>query len=419
MIRSWLRDPFKRGRFGLGIVAALVLVLAAPFVLGSDARHLSAYADGKEDLSAFRAELPGRAQAILGTPSILLDVENPERSVYVAIGPERRYDEAEVFAIVDFLKRGGRVLLADETGFGDRIAYEAGFAFETDRLLDTNGYRGNEKFPVVDAKLSQDAGSSFKVVFNLPTKLTPLSNVGPHEVLARSSGAEYPNGSYVDKNGNLAIEREDEASPNGFPLIVRAPVGRGTLVLVADTGLFMNEQMLLPESQYRNGEYVKALVESLAGNGGTVYLDESRHAQPPLLSLYNDAVRNLGRATSAGIMPIILLLALAIGTYLFWYYTRETEDWSHHNFDVGQVLPSPSEVKPDLERLQRLARRRISERYNIPAEQVAAMPAEELQALTGDRTLAEAAAGTLRADPVPLFAKYSPIANSSSLEVQG
>jgi hypothetical protein len=54
-----------------------------------------------------------------------------------------------------------------------------------------------------------------------------------------------------------------------------------------------------------------------------------------------------------------------------------------------------------------MARHRISERYNIPLEQVAAMTTEELLAVTHDKPLSEAAAGALRGDPAPLFASFS------------
>jgi hypothetical protein len=74
---------------------------------------------------------------------------------------------------------------------------------------------------------------------------------------------------------------------------------------------------------------------------------------------------------------------------------------------VGAEVPAPEGVRPDLARAQRMARRRISEKYNIPMEQVASMTAEELLRVTGDKLLSEAAAGTLRADPAPLFRSFS------------
>jgi hypothetical protein len=92
---------------------------------------------------------------------------------------------------------------------------------------------------------------------------------------------------------------------------------------------------------------------------------------------------------------------------LAWRLTRQTEDWSHHRHDVAQSLSLADEVRPDAARLQRMARRRISERFNMPLEQVAAMKTEELQALTGDRFLSEAATGALRGDPATHFRAFS------------
>ncbi|HEX2022704.1 MAG TPA: hypothetical protein VHH36_08315, partial [Candidatus Thermoplasmatota archaeon] len=205
----------------------------------------------------------------------------------------------------------------------------------------------------------------------------------------------------------------DEAGP--FDLIVRTSVGPGELILVADTGLFMNEQALLPG--YANREYVAALVASILPRDGVVLVDESRHAPPAAYAPLAEGARALGRATSNGPAPWILLALLAGATAHAWRLTRDTEDWSHHAHDLAQVVPAPEALRPDAARLMRLARRRVSERYNMPLEQVAAMTTEQLHALTGDRTLAEAATGSLRADPAPLFSAYAPVP-SRSTEVQ-
>lgn len=403
-----LRDPVKRGYVVMAVGGLLALALLLPFVLGSEGRHLSAYRDGKEDASSFReavATRVSRVDALLATPSALRDVDDPARTLYVAIGAEREYDDDEVDAILGFLDRGGRVLLADETGFGTPIAYEAGFAFEAQRVLDTRSHLGNASFPVATVTVGGGDSTAYRVVFNLPGKLTPLpSRVGFHETLASTSDAQFPNGSYVDEDENGLIDRGE--APGPFPLLVRADVGRGVLVLVADTGPFMNAQMGLGE--YQNDEFVAALVSSLVPRDGVLLLDESRHLPPAALAPWSDAMRQLARATTGPVAPFVLLGLLALLTILGWRLTRDTEDWSHHAFDVGRPLPTPPQVRPDLDRLQRLARRRISEKYNIPVEQVAAMTTDELAATTGDRTLAEAASGALRADPTPLFSAYAP-----------
>lgn len=412
-MRHWLREPRKRALLGLTLLGVIAVGLLAPFVFGGDARHLSAYADDREDLSAFRAQLQGSTEAILGSPAMLLDVDDPTKALYIAIGPERRYDDAESDAIIRFLREGGRVLIADERGYSARIAREAGLTVDGNLVLDSGGYRGDVRFPVVDASVTE-GGSTYRVVFNLPSKITELSSVGAYGTLARSTASRGLNGSFVDKNDNLVIETSDEPGPH--VLAARAVVGQGELVLVADTGLFMNEQLRVADSQYQNEAYVRALVSSLLPTGGTIFLDESRHAPPAPIAAWNNGVRTLARLTT-GLAAPIFLLGLAVLTFVAWLYTRETEDWSHHHFDLGHKVPAPEDVRPDSGRLQRMARRRISERYNIPLEQVAAMPAEELLRVTGDRSLSEAAAGTLRGDPGQLFASLAPAPVSSSPEV--
>lgn len=403
---SALQDPVVRGRLALVLLVALGLALAGPFVFATDARHLSAFRDGPEDLSQARAEMAAVAAGLDGlvaSPHALRDVDDPLRTLYVAVGPERAYDADETAAIVAFLRAGGRVLLADEGGHGNAIAAEAGFVFLSQRVLDTRDHRGDPQLVAVpDARAG---GVEHRVLFNSPTALRPLSaaSARPHEVLAASSAAEYPNGSYVDLNGNGEIDRADPVGP--FPLAVRAQVGEGVLVLVADTGLFMNGQLGLPE--FENAAFVRALARDLVPPDGRILVDESRHAPPAPLAAWDDALRTLARLTTGDVAPFVLLALLLGGTVLAWRLARPTEDWSHHAHDVGAEVPAPEALKADLDRAQRLARRRISERHNIPMDQVAAMTGEQLLRLTGDKLLAEAAAGTLRGDPAPLFQSFS------------
>lgn len=407
---SWLRDPARRGWLALAVLATLALALATPLVLGDEARHLTAYRDGAEDLSQLRDVLDARAgdvRAILATPKALDDVADPGRTLYVAIGPERAYDADESAAILGFLARGGSVLLADETGYGDAIANAAGFKFEARRVLDqTSNHDADPGFPVVPtARAGGSDATPHRVVFNLPGKLTPLDDlVGSYDALAQSSTGDVESGSWFDLNANREIDIGDQPGPH--LLAVRTDHKGGTLVLVADTGLFMNQQIGL--AGYGNREYLGALVSTLVPSDGAVLVDESRHAPPAALAPWQEALRTLGRATSNGATPWILLGVLALAALLAWRFTRDTEDWSHHAHDVGASIDAPPDVRPDLERLQRLARRRASERYNIPLEQVASMTSDELLRATGDKTLSDAAAGTLRSDPLPLFAQYAP-----------
>ena len=406
-----LKDPVTRGWIAASLLLAIALALAVPFLVGADDRHLTAYRDGDEDASLALDQLVGRAasvDAILSTPHQLGDIRDPTRTLLVVLGSERRYTESEADAVVDFVRRGGHAILADEGGYGTDIARHAGFGFSDRDLLDTRNHGGDHSLVVATAT-TERGGQTYTILLNGPTAIMPLQNANAHDVLARSSPSAYPDGSFLDTNDNGVIERTDGTSgeSEGFALIVRTSIGDngGTLVLVADTGAFMNAQ--LEQSAYQNGAYLGALVGSIVPGDGVVLLDEARHAPAPALSAYDNAVRVVGQATSGPLAPLVTLSVVVLATIALWWATRETEDWSHHAHDIGRDVPVPADVRPDLERAQRMARRRISERFNIPLEQVAAMPADQLQSLTGDKMLAEAAAGTLRSDPAPLFRTFS------------
>lgn len=403
---GFLKDPVRRGWAFSAIAFLLVVGLALPLVWDTDARHLTAYRAGDEDASLARDALDGRAgrvEAYLSTPHQLADIKEPQRTLLVILGSERRYSPGEAAAVVAFLERGGNVLLADEGGYGTDIAKEAGFGFVGTSLLDTRNHLGDPTLATSSARIE---GRDFRLLFNAPTAIRPLRDAGAYEVLAESSTSALPQGSYLDTNENGEIDINDAASDtgSGFPLIVRTRVGDGTLVLVADTGLFMDAQVRLID--YDNGAFIGALAGTLVPRDGLIVLDEARHAPTPAVAPYTNAVRALGRATSGSVAPFITLALVLLASLAAWRATAETEDWSQHRHDLGVEVPVPSSVRPDLGRAQRMARHRVSERFNIPLEQVAAMTAEQLLALTGDRTLSEAAAGTLKSDPAPLFRSF-------------
>jgi hypothetical protein len=401
-----LQDPKKRGLVAVSVLGILVLATLTPFILFRDARHLSAYANGAEDSSHVRDELAltgASISDIVSTPHLLADVKDPAHTLLVVMGVERRFDAGESDAVIAFLRAGGNVLLADEGGFGTAIARDAGFAFDSSRVLDSHNHRGDPKLVVVNSTLD---GRTYRLLLNSPANLVPLPDrTGAPVVLASSSPADvYPDGSYRDVNANGEIDKGDPSGP--FPLIVSTAVGAGRLILVADTGLFMNQQVDLAE--FENGAYVRALAATVVGRDGTILVDESRHAPGPGLAPLDDAARALGRATAGTLVTYALLVLLVGGTALAVRLTRTTEDWSHHRHDVSQLLPAPEGLAPDLDRAQRFARRRISEKHNIPIEQVAAMSAEQILGVCGDKLLADAAAGTLRSDPSPIFVSYLP-----------
>ncbi|MEA3199702.1 MAG: hypothetical protein QOE90_1130 [Thermoplasmata archaeon] len=399
-----LQDPKPRGWLAVGLVAALALIVLSPFVLFPAQRHLSAYAEGAEDASHVRGELSAwTTRDVLTTPSLLSGVKDPGKTLLLVMGAERRYDASEAEAIVSFLRAGGHVILADEGGFGTAVAREAGFAFDNSRVLDSSNYHGDPKLVVANSTL---AGRTYRILFNAPTAIVALpdaTGLAP-QVLARSTAAAaFPESSYRDLKGNGQIDIADPTGP--FDLVVRTDRLGGTLVLVADTGLFMNGQVDLGE--FENGAYVRALVNDILPRDGTILIDESRHAPHPGLAPLDDAARALGRVTSGDLVTYAAVALLVLAAAVAVAMTRATEDWSHHDHTVDHVVAAPESLRPDLERAQRLARRRISEKHNIPMEQVAAMSAEQLLAVCGDAMLANAAAGTLRADPSPLFRSYA------------
>src|SRR5690349_2055914 len=70
---------------------------------------------------------------LVGSPSVLLGLQDPEKVVYLAAGVSRDYRAEEASALVDFEKAGGRLLVADDFGYANTLAQKFGiFYFGTD-----------------------------------------------------------------------------------------------------------------------------------------------------------------------------------------------------------------------------------------------------------------------------------------------
>lgn len=389
----WARSHPRRVRSGATLAALVLLALAlgGPFVTQAfETRHLSAYADGPRDLSDFARDLALAAEgdaeprALATSPYMLDGVREPTEHVLFVFAVERSYTQGEARAILDFVRAGGTLVLANDVGNANVLSKEFGVLFGDKTILDRVNYRNDSQFPVVTVPYE---GADYRVVMNAPSFATV---VDPKvEVLASSSNGT----SFIDVNGNGEIDIRDQPGP--FPLVMRTTYGDGRVVLIADAGLFMNEVLNLPG--FDNAAFGRALASSSITGGGAALIDESRHVPPPSARAGGEALRLFVLATTTPTLRVVLgvlALAAAIGGAML---TRGTEDWSVHTFTVGEERPSPSTLAPTPERLQALTARAISERYNIPFEYLESASVDELARLTGDRELAAVAKGAERA----------------------
>jgi hypothetical protein len=145
------------------LLAILVLSIAMTYVVPGQTQQ-SAYGDEWNDLGAFRAELNDmgiETTALVSSPLLLSDIDQPEQTVFVISGVERDtislprftgdddviqfsegdgYTSSEIVAIQDFVNRGGTVMLMDDFGYSSNLAAEFGLEYTNHRLYADHSY---------------------------------------------------------------------------------------------------------------------------------------------------------------------------------------------------------------------------------------------------------------------------------------
>ncbi|HWG92139.1 MAG TPA: DUF4350 domain-containing protein [Candidatus Thermoplasmatota archaeon] len=300
-------EPRTKRLVGLSLAAILVVVpLALLIPWGSSARY-SAYDEGSDHLSEFRALFPEpeyATRAIVSTPLLLRDVADPAGHLYVAAGVEREYTEDEVEAIVDFAGRGGALLVMDDFQKANPLAARFGVQFDGAPLFDAR-FNGSRDFVRVDASVRSKAYPN--LLLNGPSTLSIAGATGRVTVLAESS-----RDSYTDVDGSGNVTDDDRAGPFPVAAAVTDGADRVVAVFIADAGLFGNDVLANedhPLFRNANRAFARALLPLLLPDGqGTVYFDESRHAS----GLAEPSYRFLALAVGAARSPVgVGLLAVA------------------------------------------------------------------------------------------------------------
>lgn len=141
------------------VLFLLLTSIASTYIISSEP-HLSAYDDDWDDLSAFRADLKEMdidTRSLVSSPVLLQEIDNPENTVFVVTGVEQDtislprftsdgslvafkesegYSTTEIQAIIDFVERGGTIIVMDDFGWASGIASAFGLEYSGHRLYD-------------------------------------------------------------------------------------------------------------------------------------------------------------------------------------------------------------------------------------------------------------------------------------------
>ena len=267
--------------------------------------QLSVYDDDWNDISNFASDLDEEQdgmhtiKTIVSRPAIINKISEIENNlsadkrtidinstVLVIIGVERSYSEFDSKAIYDFVKAGGKVIIADDSGYGNSAFYgdmgslEIGVKLRTNivqkgcepkqasglvagaidalgydatggsgpkckpaQLYDSNHWEEdihpkNNSIAIIDANIPRMEFSG-QLMLSAPGALT-IQDGGAAEGLVWSSQKAFIDYNQ-DEEGGVGEGTYREDSNNGVEVVAEANIGSGKVIFISDTSLFTNE----------------------------------------------------------------------------------------------------------------------------------------------------------------------------------
>jgi len=140
-----------------------------------DAKLTAAKEDYKKHLSyAFpEDDTDFTIRSIISSPSILENRNiDPGETIYCALGIENEYRDTEILTLKEFAQDGGKLILADDFGYGEELAKHYNVRFSRGVFYEPESYDYDFNFTVVKAHLSADIRSD--------NDLTALNKNLPH-----------------------------------------------------------------------------------------------------------------------------------------------------------------------------------------------------------------------------------------------
>jgi len=182
-----------------------------------------------------------------------------------------------------------------------------------------------------------------QITLNHGTAVAPSENA---DALVNSSSF-----SYLDSNSNAELDSSEPI--HQYPVVVREDVANGSVILVSDASVFINEMLERPDNQQ--------LARNLLTTSETVLLDyQHRDGIPTAVALVHTAA-------DAPILQWMIVAVLTVGVGIAWSKTpihsdrsnfESPADETHSDRNHDDVVAKISERHPEwnAERVERVAR---------------------------------------------------------------
>ncbi len=237
------------------------------------------------------------------------------RSLLAIIGPSTNFTKDESSNVDRFLNNGGNVLLADDFGTGNGLleALNIDALFSRKPLADLYYYSKNPNFPVIaDFSRSAVTENLTAIILDHPSFIEIGNSSSVNEIASSSPF------SFIDYGGSGKPSANETVS--SYLVMATTKVGKGTLFLVSDPSMFINDIIGIFDN-------MRLFQNVLKLGDGSVIFDTAHLANAPLtdwrivLKYGVDSVRF--SKEGAYIPPLIVaMVVLSFSFQVLWLRRR-------------------------------------------------------------------------------------------------
>lgn len=300
---------------------------------GTSGLAVSTYKTGKFSPSFELRSTGGEVEFVrLGLDDMDLD---PASEALAIIGPAKGFSDSEGALVGEFVRSGGRLLLADDFGSANGLLEGMGAACRfSGRLVIDLSFEKSPEFPVC-FDIAADALTTNVSSLQL-NYATSIVVGGTTEPLVRTSLA-----SWSDTDGD---RMQDFGEPSGpFVVLARERLGSGEIVLLSDPSVLINGMRAYMDNDVLASNLVSALSDGMAG----LYFDESHRDFLDPVVISTELTGAVSGNMKAALFFVAFILALWIATDVL------DRAWSSTRVRASRALGLVA---------GRLLRRRVSER---------------------------------------------------------
>jgi len=238
--------------------------------------------------------------AHLGLERISLD---PATSALVIIGPTKSFSAADGTIVGDFVRNGGRLLLADDFGTGNTLLEKMNATSRFSKYLVMDlAYEKKPEFSVCfDIRPDPVTKNISTVLLNYPSSI--IVNSTTTQAFAYSSVA-----SWLDTNNDRDQEWGEPRGP--FPIMARERMGEGEILLLSDPSVLINGM-----SGYMNNSALGAnLINEVSAERSEVFFDESHRNYFDPVSITTEFTGEVSPEGRFAIVAVAFVLTLWLST---------------------------------------------------------------------------------------------------------